>query len=65
MPRKKKRLTDRPDEEVIKKLFPKKDGMIVKLPSPFNGWTQSRDMPPISSKSFKERWADLKRGGQS
>lgn len=24
MPRKKKRLTDRPDEEVIKKLFPKK-----------------------------------------
>jgi L-lactate dehydrogenase complex protein LldF len=47
------------------RLFPKKDGMIVKLPSPFDGWTQSRDMPPISSKSFKERWADLKRGGQS
>ena len=38
------------------KFFPQKDGMISRLPPPFNGWTQSRDIKPIAGESFMSRW---------
>jgi L-lactate dehydrogenase complex protein LldF len=33
-------------------------GMIHHLPFPFDGWTRSRDLKPLTSKSFMERWND-------
>jgi L-lactate dehydrogenase complex protein LldF len=38
------------------KLFPKNNGMIRRLPGPFRGWTQARDMHPIAEESFIKRW---------
>jgi L-lactate dehydrogenase complex protein LldF len=38
------------------KLFPKSNGMIRRLPGPFRGWTQARDMHPIAEESFIKRW---------
>ena len=32
------------------------DGMIHRLPFPFDGWTRSRDLKPLTSTSFMERW---------
>jgi len=32
------------------------DGMIHHLPFPFDGWTRSRDLKPLTSKFFTERW---------
>jgi L-lactate dehydrogenase complex protein LldF len=34
-------------------------GWAHRLPKPFHGWTESRDMPLPSAKSFRERWAEL------
>jgi L-lactate dehydrogenase complex protein LldF len=36
-----------------------KNGMIHKLPFPFNGWTQSRDVKPVTPESFIDRWKKL------
>jgi L-lactate dehydrogenase complex protein LldF len=36
-----------------------RDGMIPRLPFPFNGWTQSRDLKPLASKSFTARWKKM------
>ena len=36
-----------------------RNGMISKLPFPFNGWTQSRDLKPLASKSFIDRWKKM------
>jgi L-lactate dehydrogenase complex protein LldF len=38
------------------KLMPRRNGMIRRLPPPFNGWTQGRDLPPLAGKSFIRRW---------
>jgi L-lactate dehydrogenase complex protein LldF len=38
------------------KLFPENNDMIRRLPAPFNGWTQHRDIRPIADKSFMQRW---------
>ena len=38
------------------KILLDKNGMIAKLPAPFNGWTQSRDLRPLAEKSFTARW---------
>jgi L-lactate dehydrogenase complex protein LldF len=38
------------------KLVTAKDGMVHKLPFPFNGWTRDRDMKPVASKGFIARW---------
>ena len=38
------------------KFFPKKDGMIRRLPPPVNGWTLSRDIKPVANESFMQRW---------
>lgn len=36
---------------------------IDSLPSIASGWTSSRTFPPIAPKTFKERWAEMKKGG--
>ena len=43
----------------LQKVFPQKAGMIRRLPPPFNGWTNSRDMKPLAGESFKDRWKRL------
>jgi L-lactate dehydrogenase complex protein LldF len=32
------------------------DGMIHRLPFPFDGWTRSRDLKPLAPTSFMDRW---------
>ncbi|MGD2272223.1 MAG: LutB/LldF family L-lactate oxidation iron-sulfur protein [Desulfobacterales bacterium] len=41
------------------KMMVGKDGMIHRLPFPFNGWTQSRHLKPLAPKSFTDRWKEL------
>jgi L-lactate dehydrogenase complex protein LldF len=38
------------------KFFPTSNGMIRRLPPPLHGWTRSRDIKPLASKSFIRRW---------
>ena len=38
------------------KLLPIENGMIRRLPPPFNGWTTSRDLKPVAGESFNELW---------
>ncbi|MGI8908981.1 MAG: LutB/LldF family L-lactate oxidation iron-sulfur protein [Rubrobacteraceae bacterium] len=33
-----------------------KDGAIRPLPGPISGWTNTRDLPPLAPKSFRELW---------
>jgi L-lactate dehydrogenase complex protein LldF len=33
-------------------------GRLPALPFPFSPWTRSRDLPPVASKSFRERWKE-------
>ena len=47
-------------------LLPQHDGRLTRLPFPFSGWTRSRDLAPLASKGFVERWGErkgCKRGG--
>ena len=37
-------------------ILPKKDGMLTRLPPPFSGWTQSRDLPPAAPETFMQWW---------
>jgi L-lactate dehydrogenase complex protein LldF len=41
------------------KIFPQRAGMIRKLPPPLHGWTTSRDMKPLASRGFKQRWESI------
>jgi len=41
------------------KLLPKQNGLIRRLPPPFEGWTRSRNLRPVAGKTFTQRW----RGG--
>jgi hypothetical protein len=34
-------------------------GRLRRLPSFFGQWTTTRDLPPIASRTFSERWKDL------
>ncbi len=36
------------------------DGMIHRLPHPFDGWTLSRDLKPLVTKPFLSRWKDMR-----
>ncbi len=38
------------------KLMPQRGGMIRRLPPPFSGWTQGRDLKPLAKESFRRRW---------
>jgi len=38
------------------KLLPRTRGQIRKLPGRLGGWTASRDMPPLASRSFVKNW---------
>ena len=48
----------------FQKIMPRRDLMLARLPYPFNGWTQSRDMKPLAKKSFMELWKE-KQGRRS
>jgi L-lactate dehydrogenase complex protein LldF len=39
-------------------------GVIRRLPLVFGDWTRTRDLPPIASRTFQERWAQLARPGR-
>jgi L-lactate dehydrogenase complex protein LldF len=39
-------------------------GTIRRLPLFFSHWTRTRDLPPIATRTFQERWAALEREGQ-
>ena len=39
-------------------LLPGSGGWIKRLPPPFNGWTRSRNLPPLASRSFAQQWKD-------
>jgi len=36
-------------------------GMIRRLPFGFGAWTRTRDLPPVASRTFRERWRELER----
>jgi L-lactate dehydrogenase complex protein LldF len=38
------------------KLLTQSHGMLHRLPPPFRGWTQSRDLHPLAEESFMTRW---------
>jgi L-lactate dehydrogenase complex protein LldF len=40
-----------------------KAGRISRLPSPLSRWTATRDFPPLSAKTFGERWRERARAG--
>jgi len=40
---------------LLQRLLPRKNGMLRRLPPPLNGWTISRDMPPVAARSFVAR----------
>ncbi len=45
---------------LAQKMLPKKDGMITKLPAPFDGWTKGRDIQPLAGKTFMQSWKERK-----
>jgi L-lactate dehydrogenase complex protein LldF len=46
------------------KLLPSANGMIRRLPPPLQGWTQSRDLHPLATETFMERWRKRKSNEQ-
>ncbi|MCP4023882.1 MAG: iron-sulfur cluster-binding protein [Desulfobacteraceae bacterium] len=45
---------------IFQKILPCRNGMISKIPFGFKGWTQSRDIAPLASKSFITMWKNKK-----
>jgi L-lactate dehydrogenase complex protein LldF len=43
----------------IQHLLPQKNGMIQKLPPPFESWTRYRNIKPLARQSFSKRWQRL------
>ena len=35
-----------------------RDGSVRPVPGPLSGWTDSRDLPPLAEKSFRELWKE-------
>ncbi|MFZ7111655.1 MAG: LutB/LldF family L-lactate oxidation iron-sulfur protein [Desulfatiglandales bacterium] len=46
---------------VFEKFLPGQGGWIHRLPYPFGGWTASRDIRPVTSKSFRSRWKKMRK----
>ena len=42
------------------KMLPHQNGMLSRLPYPFNGWTRGRNLKPVAAKTFMQRWTELK-----
>jgi len=40
----------------IQRFLPRKNGMLCRLPPPFDGWTRHRDIQPVARESFMQRW---------
>jgi L-lactate dehydrogenase complex protein LldF len=36
----------------------KKDGSVRPLPGPFGAWTDTRELPPMAEKSFRDLWKE-------
>ena len=36
----------------------KKDGSMRSLPGPLGAWTDSRELPPLAEKSFRDLWKE-------
>ncbi len=49
---------------LFQKPFVSKSGMISKMFGPAGKWTKDRDLPPLASKSFSERWKKREGRGQ-
>ena len=47
---------------VLQKLLPGQNGMIRRLPFPFNGWTNNRNLKPLAAKTFMQRWKEREEG---
>lgn len=43
------------------KVLPHQNGMLSRLPYPLSGWTRGRNLKPVASKTFMQRWTELKR----
>lgn len=44
---------------LFQKLMPMTaEGMIRRLPKPLDGWTRSRDLPPLARKRFAQRYKE-------
>ena len=35
-----------------------REGSVRPIPGPMSSWTNSRDLPPLAEKSFRERWKE-------
>jgi len=46
---------------VMQKMFIGENGMIKNIGSLARGWTDSRDLPPLASSSFSQRWKSRRR----
>ena len=38
--------------------LPRSDGMLRRLPPPFSGWTEQRDLKPVATRTFNRRWRE-------
>jgi L-lactate dehydrogenase complex protein LldF len=47
---------------LFQRALPTHKGMLRYLPPPFNGWTKSRDMQPLSSETFSRWWQARPKG---
>ena len=43
---------------VGQRILPHANGMIRRLPPPLGGWTRDRDIDPVASRSFMQRWKE-------
>jgi L-lactate dehydrogenase complex protein LldF len=41
-----------------------REGRLRGLPAAFGGWTRTRDLPPVATRTFRERWRDLQDHGE-
>ena len=41
-------------------LLPRSNGMVRRLPPPFDGWSRNRDLHPLARRTFTERWRNTR-----